>query len=336
MALFKKYYSTKQLQILVAVWLILLLPLTVRAQFAPPAGQEGTTAIKADSSIFVAWASNCVAEQGLMDISNPDLGNASFGSDSLAKGISDNSVVSLGDGGNAVLTFKTPIVNGSGADFAVFENSFLDNFLELAFVEVSSNGFNFTRFESTSNTQTDEQVTTFGSLDATQINNLAGKYRGGYGTPFDLEELKNTPNLDVNNIRAIRIIDVVGSIDEDYATYDSNENPINDPWPTPFESSGFDLDAVGVIHDKEHTAIGESDLVDLNVYPNPFSKHLNLYGLPENSTISIFDLTGRLVFSKLSIKHKSIIIDGNDLPGGMLFVRLSNESFSTTIKILHN
>jgi hypothetical protein len=77
---------------------------------------------------------------------------------------------------------------------------------------------------------------------------LAGKYRQGYGTPFDLEELAGTPGLNVNDVKYVRIIDVVGSIDDNYATYDSFGNKINDPWPTPFDSSGFDLEAVGVIH----------------------------------------------------------------------------------------
>jgi len=59
-----------------------------------------------------------------------------------------------------------------GFDFAVFENSFNDSFLELAFVEVSSDGINFVRFPATSNTQTDVQITGFGTIDPTYINNL--------------------------------------------------------------------------------------------------------------------------------------------------------------------
>ena len=54
--------------------------------------------------------------------------------------------------------------------------------------------------------------------------------------------------LDVNNIRYVKVTDVVGDIDPTYATHDSLGNIINDPWPTPFTSSGFDLDAVGVIN----------------------------------------------------------------------------------------
>ena len=47
--------------------------------------------------------------------------------------------------------------------------------------------------------KTEIQVETFGSIDATKINNfLAGKYRGGYGVPFDLNELKDITGLNIH------------------------------------------------------------------------------------------------------------------------------------------
>ena len=61
----------------------------------------------------------------------------------------------------ATVTFASPIYNGEGPDFAVFENGFdIDDeydptgvlhFLELAFVEVSSDGENFFRFPAVTN-----------------------------------------------------------------------------------------------------------------------------------------------------------------------------------------
>ncbi|MEO6738908.1 MAG: PEP-CTERM sorting domain-containing protein [Chthoniobacteraceae bacterium] len=190
-----------------------------------------------------------------MNISNPGLGFASYGSGADALGPSDaeanNSltVVSLGDGGRITLTFARPIANGPGADFAVFENGITDNFLELAFVEVSSDGTNFTRFHAVSLTQTATQVGPFDqSIDPTDLYNLAGKYRVGFGTPFDLAELVGTPGLDINAVTHVRIVDVVGSIDPLYGTRDSLNNLINDPWPTAFDTGGFDLDAVGVLN----------------------------------------------------------------------------------------
>ncbi|MFP4433248.1 MAG: DUF4465 domain-containing protein [Phycisphaerae bacterium] len=220
--------------------------------YAPAAGQKGSTAIHKDDDRIVAWATGATVQRGPMDISNPEAGNASYGTADNAVGKASGSstdVVSLGDGGSAVLTFDHAITNDEGFDFVVYENSFSDTFLELAFVEVSSDGEHFERFDAVSLTQTDTQVGGFGALDPTQIHNFAGKYRQGQGTPFDLEELRGASELlDVDAITHVRIVDVVGSIDDAYATYDVLGNKVNDPWSTPFGSSGFDLDAIGVIH----------------------------------------------------------------------------------------
>ena len=224
--------------------------------YAPAAGQANSTAISAGSTSFHGWATGVVdLTRGPQDISDPESDVASFGVAESALGKSDAttdaplSVVSLGDGGSITLSFTAPITNGTGADFAVFENGFADNFLELAFVEVSSDGNNFFRFPSHSLTQTTTQVGTFGTLDPTNIDGLAGKYRAGFGTPFDLAQLAFvSPLLDVNAITMVRIVDVVGSIDPAYGTKDSDGHMINDPWPTGFPSSGFDLDAVGVLN----------------------------------------------------------------------------------------
>lgn len=221
------------------------------AQFAPAAGQPGSTALRHDSSCFVAWATGCTVLRGLMDQSAPDSGYATVGSVTSAAGPAmQNGVLSLGDGGTATLSFGSPITNGAGWDFAIFENTFLDSFLELAFVEVSSDGNRFVRFPASSLTDTNIQTGPFGYTRPEKVNNLAGKYVVGYGTPFDLEELKDSAGLDIMNITHVRVVDVVGSIQAKYATRDAAGRKINDPWPTRFASSGFDLDAVGVIHQK--------------------------------------------------------------------------------------
>jgi hypothetical protein len=232
-----------------------LLPTAVSSAgiYAPAAGQSGSTAIAYNDPQFVAWASGISVQRGPMDISNPSSALASYGlpQDALGPATANAAahVVSLGDGGTATVTFDHAITNGSGFDFAVFENGITDTFLELAFVEVSSDGQNYFRFPAVSLTQTATQVGGFGALDPTNLNNLAGKYRVGYGTPFDLSELDGiSPLLNVNAVTSVRFVDVVGSIQDAYATYDSQGHKVNDPWTTPFASSGFDLTGVGVIH----------------------------------------------------------------------------------------
>lgn len=238
-----------------------LVPVTLWAQFAPAQGQPGTTAMHADSSAFVAWATDCVAEPGPMNITNPSAGVA--GSNWPASNVigypqGTMGVTCLGDGGMATVTFASPICNRPGPDFAVFENGFENAqtpgfwFLELGFVEVSSDGVNFFRFPAYSNVQTTTQIGGMGCIDPSQIHNLASKYGAMYGTPFDLDEVPDNPLLDKDNITHVRIVDVIGTIDPEYASYDCQGNMVNDPWPTPFASGGMDLDAVGVIHDIEH------------------------------------------------------------------------------------
>ncbi len=227
--------------------------------FCGAVGTEGCNAISADSSAIVAWATDIVLNRGPQNISVDNSPAASFGTDSNAIGQATTNnmrAVSLGDGGTATITFAHPIRNGEGPDFAVFENGFANisagNYsLELAFVEVSSDGERFVRFPATSLTQTEHQIANAGSIDPTMINNLAGKFQVGYGTPFDLAELADSTGIDIDSIVYVRLVDVVGSIDPQYASYDAFGHIINDPWPTPFASSGFDLTGVAVMYERE-------------------------------------------------------------------------------------
>ena len=207
--------------------------------YAPAAGQTGSTAIHMDDTSFVGWATGY---ENYSVGSNVDANWQTPGK-ALGKAVGNSfDIVTLGRGGSITLTFNSPIVNGSGWDFAVFENSFNDTFLELGYVEVSSNGTDFFRFSNDS--QTSSPVGGFGAVDPTNIDGLAGKYKQGYGTPFDLAALAGAgPLLDINNISYVRILDIIGD-----GTYtDTSGDVIYDPYPTVL-SAGFDLDAVGVIN----------------------------------------------------------------------------------------
>ena len=304
--------------------------LSTIAQFSPPAGQEGTTAIHKDSSVFIDWATSCNVERGYLDISVPDSGMVSAGEAVFAIGIADNLIVSLGDNGSAVLTFNKSIQNGPGPDFAVFENSFTDDFLELAIVEVSSNGIDFVRFPSVSLTQTEQQIGSFGLLDATKIHNLAGKYRVEYGTPFDLEELNNISGLNIDSITHVKIIDVVGCIQDEYSTYDSQGNKVNDPWPTLFPSGGFDLDAVGVIHNLFNQGIVEYKNSDFKVFPNPVVNRLT-FESNEKYHIELLAIGGQVLFKGEISKG---VINMRNCPQGIYFMKISNSKRNYTRKII--
>jgi hypothetical protein len=293
------------------------------AQFPGAAGTSGSTAIFKDSSIFTNWGITCSVQRGLQQIDDLSLGYVTTGDSSMATGHADGvQVVSLGDGGSAIVGFEKPIKNGPGFDFAVFENGFIDEFLELAFVEVSSDGVNFFRFKATSNTQTDVQMGPFDyNADATLINNLAGKYRAMYGTPFDLEEMIGISSLNVDSILYVKVIDVVGSINPTYASYDQNNNIINEHYPTPYPQGGFDLDAVGVIHQLVNGVI-EPDKQTFRVYPNPITDQLFIdLNISSIDCIQIIDELGCII--KIQRQFITNTISLNEIKAGIYCLKVT-------------
>lgn len=232
--------------------LVLAGPVMAQGPFPPQAGEAGSTAIHKDAELFRDWAVSCAVVRGWQQLGMPDSGYVDSGTDLYAIGPADAPLtVTLGDSGYATLTFTAPFHDGEGADFAVFENGFgtgEEAFLELAFVEVSSDGVQFFRFPSESLSDTTSQTEPYGYTDASYIHNLAGKYTVNYGVPFDLADLPDTTALNKQQVTHVRIVDAVGSIDPNVGTRDGQGRIINDPWPTNFAAGGFDLDAVGIIN----------------------------------------------------------------------------------------
>lgn len=225
------------------------------ASFAgiPDIGQVNAEVARTDASIL-AWASGTSDfERGPQDYQVPGSPNAGFGSSSDPLG-SSGSPFSLGDGGSITFTFDGLIQNGAGPDFAVFENAFEfggNVFGELGFVEVSSDGFVFSRVPALA-----RDATATGSFDPTDSDdyyNIAGAFLGGTGIDLDDLVLAADPNvlsgdLDLTAITHVRIVDVVGDVAGPGATVDCLGRVVSDPYPTDFASGGMDITGVGVIH----------------------------------------------------------------------------------------
>ena len=198
-------------------------------------------------SVVQSWATSVASfDRGPLDIANPGGGDVTFGTTANALGAvtgSNTHVFSLGDGGTITFHFPQGFADAPGDDFAVFENAFFAPgglFGELAFVEVSSDGIHFARFPAT--TLNPNPVSSQGVIDPTNYHNLAGKHPLSRGTGFDLAELAASPDVDVDDVRYVRLVDVIGN----GSTVDQYGDPIYDPYPTPYDSGGFDADAVGV------------------------------------------------------------------------------------------
>ncbi len=222
------------------------------------AGHAIDPAIASDSPLFVEWA-NAIEPNRTYFAPRGSISITDTGFNSL--GDLDADQIAAGDSpGFLTVTFPTGIGNGAGHDFAVFENGFVFPsspylFAELAYVEVSSNGTDFARFPSIS-TNTDWQGSfgrSFAGYDSTNVYNLAGKHAGGYGTPFDLDDLLSDDlvtggAVDLDSIQYLKLVDIPG----DGSFLDSLGNGILDNWLST-GAGGFDFrlpagQGVGVIN----------------------------------------------------------------------------------------
>ncbi|HEY5956977.1 MAG TPA: hypothetical protein VIV60_10510 [Polyangiaceae bacterium] len=210
--------------------------------FAPAAEQPGSTAVSKDSPTIVGWA------DAVVDIDIAGEVSEAYRHAERALGPAEGTstdVVSLGEGGVITVRFASPFRDGPGNDLCIFENSFSDNFLEFAFVEVASDAGTFVRFGAWSRVAS--AVDPYATIDPTLVLGLAGKYRQGFCTPFDLAELSDRPEviagqLDLSAVLYVRIRDIVG----DGRELDCAGAPIFDPFPTT-GGAGFDLDAIALL-----------------------------------------------------------------------------------------
>lgn len=312
----------------------------LQAQFAPQAGLAGSTAISKDSSIILEWATHCHVQQSWMDIADTSLGKVSLGDSSSACGYADGDVVSLGDGGEAIYYLDNPISDAAGPDFVLFENGFRSPddsalaYLELAEVEVSSDGIHFSGFKTVCQLDTTQQIAGTGEyMDCSKIHNFAGKYIAGFGTPFDLNEMIVDTNVDIHSIRYVRVRDVVGTLQPNFARRDANHHVINDPYPTPFPTGGFDLDALGILHTLYPTDISTTvQHEELKIYPNPFSSELNIRDVGEFS-LSIYTYQGQL-FQQYNV-HSQLRLDTSSWPSGIYHFMMYSANHSTIHQILY-
>ena len=165
---------------------------------------------------------------------------------------------------------------------------------------MSSDGVNFFRFPSHNEYPSDFIATSqepggsgFATMDARYLNNLAGKYIAGFGTPFDLTDIPDNPLLDKTKITHVKIIDVVGTNIEGFRTFDSFGNIAIDPFPTPFPSSGFDLEAVGVINEADQLAVNDVNAAEnVKIYPNPASDFITIHSPEKVTDVAIYTMAG--------------------------------------------
>lgn len=152
------------------------------------------------------------------------------------KGSTD--VLSLGIGGTITVELGTPVIDGLGTDFIVFENAFYVSnsdvpFAEPGLVEVSADGERFFAFpcepEHSPEYPGCAGVRPVHGTSKSAPSDLSDPTFAG-GDPFDLANLEGASGDALDAIRFVRITDAgLGRAN-------------------PAHNSGFDLDAIGVVH----------------------------------------------------------------------------------------
>jgi hypothetical protein len=214
-------------------------------------GQVNNEYARTDGAL-VGWATQVIASvRGPQDYLQPELGLAAFGMESDVLGDA-GTPFSLGDGGSITVAFDMEIANGAGDDFAVFENGFAWNgvYMELGFVEVSSNGMDFARMPAFC--RQDSVVGTWDTSESALFYNLAGNFVGGTG--LDLQDLVTAGDplvssgaVDLDHILFVRVVDVIGDLAGN-ATQDFIGRPVADPYPSSGEGSGMDVTGFAIIN----------------------------------------------------------------------------------------
>lgn len=303
----------------------------LQAQFAGPAGTIGSTAISKDSNCISFWANSAIVKRGLKNVSDSSLGFVSAGdSTSIIGKAGENGTLSLGDNGSVIIGFEQEIKDVQGFDFAVFENGLNDQYLELAFVDVSFDDEIYYRFPAHYLSSSENQIGPFDAAQhATEIDGLAGKYRVLYGTPFDINLLRSRfPNL--NKIKKIKITDVCGSILPQWCQRDSAGNIINDPWPTPFETGGFDLDAIAALN-QFPSYINEQEKFIQTAYKEQF---FEVFCYEKIKQVSCYNLNGEWINLKYLVQNNSIQLMIDELPRGIYALNIQTENKTYVIKMV--
>ncbi len=128
-------------------------------------------------------------------------------------------------------------------------------------------------------------------------------------------------------ITHVKIVDVVGSVNPMFGSRDSKNNLINDPYPTPYPSAGFDIDAVGVLNSE---ALGlENVTLNVSIFPNPSTGifQVNTHG---ESRVEVYSLQGEILLQQNFVD--STKLDLTTYQKGMYFVVLNGVRYKVVLK----
>ncbi|MCD4708710.1 MAG: hypothetical protein K8S62_13330 [Candidatus Sabulitectum sp.] len=210
----------------------------------------------------------------------------------------ENNLLTLGTDGWVVLEFTdNSIINGSGADFTVFENVMETGsgyFQECAFVEVSQDGEYWIQFP----------------WNATTLEGLAGVMPTTGEDPTNPAisggDQFNLDDVGLDLIRFVRLTDCGDAV---------------------ADGGLFDLDAVAAVNWIEGST---SNPLPLSI-TSPFSSSFTVNST-ETGILFCYTIDGRIA-NQWSVSGQPVTLNASNLPAGVLFFVLNESSFSA-VKLL--
>lgn len=104
----------------------------------------------------------------------------------------------------------------------------------------------------------------------------------------------------------------------------------------PAPGTGYQQGFIAKISECEPSNINEPNpLAQISVYPNPAISQLTVTNLPANSTVSISDITGRVIYTQQA-KHNTLHIPVKQWGSGMYFVKIKSGESVVNKKIVIN
>jgi hypothetical protein len=97
--------------------------------------------------------------------------------------------------------------------------------------------------------------------------------------------------------------------------------------------TGVTAQSITITQDAGTTGIKEMSNNSVTLFPNPVTNELTIDNLNINSTISIFDLIGNLLFNK-TVKSTIEKIDVSNLPNGVYSIKLIDKKIIKTSKLI--
>ncbi len=92
------------------------------------------------------------------------------------------------------------------------------------------------------------------------------------------------------------------------------------------------FDQVSITHDI-HLAVPGLSVNNISIYPNPAKENWQVNALPENSTLVLTDITGRIMW-QTNTQSTKVTVPANGLAAGLYLLHISSEGVNETYKVV--